>query len=56
MAYTHVYWRPSQVPTGALVVLALISLAGLVMVENMRRKDTTIDYGMMAAAAQQTWV
>jgi poly-gamma-glutamate system protein len=53
MAYTKVYWRPSQVPTGALVVLALISLAGLMMVETMLRKDTTADYGMMAGAARQ---
>jgi poly-gamma-glutamate system protein len=53
MAYTRVYWRPSQVPTGALIVLALISLGGLMMVENMRRQDTTADYGMMVAAAQQ---
>lgn len=53
MAYTKVYWRPSQIPTGALVVLALISLAGLLMVETMRRQDTQADYGKMVAAAQQ---
>lgn len=53
MAYTKVYWRPSQVPTGALVVMAIISLSGLLMVENMLRKDTIADYGMMAAAARQ---
>ena len=53
MAYTKVYWRPSQVPTGALVVLAIISLSGLLMVETMLRKDTTADYGMMAGAARQ---
>ncbi len=54
MAYTKVYWRPSQVSAGALVVLALISLAGLVMVETMRRQDTKADYGRMVAAAEQT--
>jgi poly-gamma-glutamate system protein len=53
MAYTRVYWRPSQVPTGALVVLAIISLAGLLMVETMRRQDTTVGYGDLVAAAQQ---
>jgi poly-gamma-glutamate system protein len=53
MAFTRVYWRPSQVPTGALVVLALIALGGLVMVETMRRQDTTVDYGMMVSAAQR---
>jgi poly-gamma-glutamate system protein len=53
MAYTKVYWRPSQVPTGALVVMAIISLSGLLMVETMQRKDTIADYGMMAAAARQ---
>jgi poly-gamma-glutamate system protein len=53
MAYTQVYWRPSQVPTGALVVMAIISLSGLLMVETMQRKDTIADYGMMAAAARQ---
>ena len=53
MAFNRVYWRPSQVPTGALVVLALIALGGLVMVEKMRRLDTTVDYGMMVSAAQQ---
>ena len=52
MGYTKVYWRPSQVPTGALVVLALISIAGLLMVETMRRQDTIADYGMMAGAAR----
>lgn len=53
MAYTKVYWRPSQVPTGALIVLALIATAGLLMVENMRRQDTQADYGKMVAAARQ---
>ena len=53
MAYTKVYWRPSQVPTGALIVMALISMSGLLMVETMLRQDTTADYGMMAAAARQ---
>jgi len=53
MAYTRVYWRPSQVPTGALVVLAMVALGGLLMVENMRRKDTTVDYGNLVSAAQQ---
>ena len=53
MAYTRVYWRPSQVPTGALVVLALVALGGLLMVENMRRQDTTVDYGLLVSAAQQ---
>lgn len=54
MAYQRVYWRPSHTSTGALVVLAAISLAGLIMVETMRRQDTQADYGKMAAAAQQT--
>lgn len=54
MAYTKVYWRPSQVSSAALVVLALISLAALLMVETMRRQDTKADYGKMVAAAQQT--
>jgi poly-gamma-glutamate system protein len=54
MAYTKVYWRPSEVSSGALVVLAMISLAGLLMVETMRRQDTKADFGKMAAAAQQT--
>ncbi len=54
MAYTKVYWRPSQISSGALIVLAMISLAGMVMVETMRRQDTKADYGKMAAAAQQT--
>ena len=53
MAYTKVYWRPSEVSSGALVVLAMISLAGLLMVETMRRQDTKADFGKMAAAAQQ---
>ncbi len=53
MAYTQVYWRPSQAPTGAMVVLALISLAGLLMVETMRRQDTKADFGKMVAAAEQ---
>jgi poly-gamma-glutamate system protein len=53
MAYTKVYWRPSQVPTGALIVLALIATAGLLMVETMRRQDTQADYGKMVAAARQ---
>ena len=53
MAYTKVYWRPSEVPTGALVVLAIISLAGLFMVETMRSEDTIADYGTMLAAARQ---
>jgi len=53
MAYTRVYWRPSQVPTSALVVLALVALGGLLMVENMRRQDTTVDYGKLVSAAQQ---
>ena len=52
MAYTKVYWRPSQLPTGALVVLAILSLAGLLMVETMRRQDTIADYGMMVTAAR----
>jgi len=54
MAYTKVYWRPSQISTSALVVLALISLAALITVETMRRQDTKADYGKMVAAAQQT--
>ncbi len=54
MAYTHVYWRPNQAPTGAMIVLALISLAGFLMVETMRRQDTKADFGKMAAAAEQT--
>jgi len=54
MAYTKVYWRPSQVPTGALVVLAIISLSGLMMVETMLRKDTIADYGKLAGAARRT--
>lgn len=53
MAYTKVYWRPSQIPTGALVVLAIISLAGMMMVETMRRQDTIADYGMMVDTARQ---
>jgi poly-gamma-glutamate system protein len=53
MAYTKVYWRPSQIPTGALVVLAIISLAGMIMVETMRRQDTIADYGMMVDTARQ---
>ncbi len=53
MAYTKVYWRPSQVSSGAIVVLAIISFAGLLMVETMRRQDTKADFGKMAAAAQQ---
>ena len=53
MAFTRVYWRPSQVPTGALVVLAMIAIGGMVMVETMRRQDTTVDYGSMVSAAQQ---
>jgi len=52
VAYTKVYWRPSQVPSGALVVLAIIALAGLLMVETMRRQDTIADYGMMVGAAR----
>ncbi len=54
MAYTKVYWRPTEVPTGALIVLALISLSGLFMVETMRREDTIADYGKMLAAARQS--
>jgi poly-gamma-glutamate system protein len=54
MAYTQVYWRPSQAPTGAMIVLALISIAGLLMVETMRRQDTKADFGKMVAAAEQT--
>jgi poly-gamma-glutamate system protein len=53
MAYTKVYWRPTEVPTGALVVLAIISLSGLFMVETMRKEDTIADYGKMLAAARQ---
>lgn len=53
MAYTKVYWRPSQIPTGALVVLAIIAVAGLMMVETMRRQDTIADYGMMVDTARQ---
>ena len=54
MAYTKVYWRPTEVPTGALLVLAIISLSGLFMVETMRSEDTIADYGTMLAAARQT--
>ena len=60
MPYTKVYWRPSQVPPGALVVLAIIALAALLMVETMRRQDTIADYGMMvgagAAAMSYIWL
>lgn len=34
-------------------MLAMISLAGLLMVETMRRQDTKADFGKMVAAAQQ---
>jgi len=54
MAYTRVYWRPSQIPTGALVVLAMISLGGMLMVETMLQQETISDYGLMVSAARQT--
>lgn len=54
MAYTKVYWRPSQTSTTALIVIALVALAGLILVETMRREDTKADYGKMVAAAEQT--
>ena len=54
MAYTRVYWRPSNISSGAISVLAVISLAGLLMVESMLREDTKADFGNMAAAAEQT--
>jgi poly-gamma-glutamate system protein len=53
MSYTKVYWRPSQIPTGALIVLAIIALSGMLMVETMRRQDTIADYGMMVSAARE---
>ena len=53
MSYTRVYWRPSQIPTGALVVLAIISLGGMLMVETMLQQETIGDYGLMVAAARQ---
>jgi len=54
MAYTKVYWRPSNISSGAIAVLAMISLGGMLMVEGMPRQDTTADFGNMAAAAEQT--
>jgi poly-gamma-glutamate system protein len=54
VSYTRVYWRPSQIPTGALVVLAIISLGGMLMVETMLQQETIGDYGLMVAAARQT--
>lgn len=53
MSYTRVYWRPSDVPTGALVLLALVAVLCLIAVENMRQQENIRDYGVMVAAARQ---
>lgn len=54
MKYTRVYWRPTDVPTGALVMLALAAVFCLIIVENFQQQENIRDYGLMVAAARQT--
>lgn len=46
------YWRPSEIPTSALLLLAVAAIAALVVVETFTRKESSDYYDEMLSAAR----